>query len=274
MGIVAKIGLGAFLFYTAYCGLVFVLQRQMMFPRYMLPKPPVSIPDQPGVEQIWIETSFGRVEARLLWPVAEASLKEPLPAIIFAHGNAELIDYCQEEMQDFTRMGLAVLLVEYPGYGNSRGAPGQKTITETFVAAYDALVKRKEIDSSAIVLFGRSLGGGAVCQLATRRPSAALILQSAFMYTRWFSRRYLTPDFLVRDPFDNLKVVGAYKNPVLIMHGQYDDVIPYTHGQALHKAAANSKLVTYACGHNDFPPNRQVYLEEIKSFLEGVGIAG
>ena len=255
-----------FCIYAAYCGLLFLLQRQMMFPRGMLPKPASSAPQIPGLEKIWLTVESAKVEAWYLPPVAGASAGRA-PAVIFGHGNGELIDFWPDELSGFTRLGMALLLVEYPGYGRSTGVPSQKSITETFVSAYDVLSSRKDVDPSRIVLFGRSLGGGAVCVLAAARPSAALILMSTFTSARSFAKRYLAPSFLVRDPFDNLAVVKNYPAPVLILHGRYDTVIPFSHGIELYEAAMHRKLIPYEAGHNDCPPDWKVFWQHIRIFL-------
>ncbi len=252
--------------YIAYCGLLFLLQRQIMFPRGMIPQPAPSVHKIPGLEKIWLETESGKVESWLLPPVS-GSGAGPAPAVIFGHGNGELIDFWPDDLKGFTRLGIAVLLVEYPGYGRSAGSPSQQSITETFVAAYEALTSRKDIDSSRIVLFGRSLGGGAVCALSVKRPSAALILMSTFTSARSFAKRYLAPSFLVRDPLDNLSAVEKYKGPILIMHGRHDTVIPFSHATALHKAAGLGKLIAYEAGHNDCPPDWKVFWQDIEVFL-------
>ena len=252
--------------YVAYCGLLFVLQRQIMFPRGMIPQPAQSAQKLPALEKIWLETESGKVESWLLPPVS-GSATGPVPAVIFGHGNGELIDFWPDGLQGFCRLGLAVLLVEYPGYGRSAGSPSQGSITEAFVAAYDALIARKDIDSSRILLFGRSLGGGAVCALSVKRPSTALILMSTFTSARSFAKRYLAPSFLVRDPLDNLSVVEKYNGPILIIHGRHDTVIPFSHGAALSKAARTGKLISYEAGHNDCPPDWNVFWQDIAGFL-------
>ena len=252
--------------YAAYCGLLFLLQRRLMFPRGMIPTPPSSGPQIPGLEKIWLDLEFGKVESWYMPPVSGGSAG-PAPAVIFGHGNGELIEFWPAELSGFNRLGMALLLVEYPGYGRSAGSPSQKSITETFVAAYDVLSSRKDVDPSRIILFGRSLGGGAVCALAAERPSEALILMSTFTGAGSFAKRYLAPSFLVRDPFDNLPVVKNYPAPVLIMHGRHDTVIPFSHATALHRAAKQGKLIAYEAGHNDCPPDWNVFWRQIRSFL-------
>jgi len=257
--------------YLAYCGLLFLLQRHIMFPRGMIPQPPPSARKLPGLQKIWLKTGSGKVESWLLLP-ADSGNAVSAPAVIFGHGNGELIDFWPDELKGFAQLGVALLLVEYPGYGRSEGSPSQTSITEAFVAAYDELASRPDIDSSRIVLMGRSLGGGAVCALSTKRPAAGLILMSTFTSARSFAKRYLAPSFLVRDPFDNLAAVGEYQGPVLVMHGRHDTLIPFSHGQALHQAARQGKLVSYEAGHNDCPPDWKVFWEDIEAFLRSNGI--
>lgn len=252
--------------YMAYCGLLFLLQRQIMFPRGMIPQPTPAAQKLPGLEKIWLKTDSGKIESWLL-PPASGSAAGPAAAVIFGHGNGELIDFWPDDLKGFGQRGLAVLLVEYPGYGRSAGSPSQGSITQAFVAAYDALISRKDIDASRIVLFGRSLGGGAVCALSVKRPSAALILMSTFTSARSFAKRYLAPSFLVRDPLDNLSAVEKYKEPILIMHGRHDTVIPFSHATALRKAARTGKLISYEAGHNDCPPDWNVFWQDIEIFL-------
>jgi len=224
-----------------------------------------------GIEKTFLQTGSGKVEAWYMPPVSGLA-GNPAPAVIFAHGNGELIDFWPEELRDFTKLGVGVLLVEYPGYGRSEGSPSQKSITETFVSSYDYIVAKKGVDPSRIILFGRSIGGGAVCALTKKRPSAALILISTFTSVSSFASKYFVPGFLMRDPFDNLEAVGAYSGPVLIIHGKQDEIIPFSHGIALSKAARNCKMIAYDCGHNDCPPDPVLFREDIKAFLIKQGI--
>jgi pimeloyl-ACP methyl ester carboxylesterase len=167
---------------------------------------------------------------------------------------------------------MGVLLVEYPGFGRSSGKPDEGSITETAEAAYDAVLMREEVDPQRIVLFGRSLGGGAACALAARRPSAALILQSTFTSTRAFARGYLVPGFLVRDVFDNSRVLAAYPQTVLLFHGSSDTTVPPEHSRQLQRQASRARLVEFPCGHNDFPPDWREFYRIIAAFLKDAGV--
>lgn len=257
---------GGVLLYVAYCLLLFLMQRMMLFPRGLIGSPPEHMPEVAGLEKIWLNTSGGRVESWFIKPV-KGKTTEPAPVVIFAHGNGELIDFWPDELMRLAEMGIGVLLVEYPGYGRSKGRPTQKSITETFVMAYDRIARREEVDASKIILLGRSVGGGAVCALAEQRPSACLILMSAFTSVRAFAPKYLVPQFLILDPFDNLALVRSYKAPLLVVHGRKDEIIPYSHGISLYEASNGGKLVTYDAGHNDCPPDWNRFWMDIESFL-------
>ncbi len=257
--------------YGIYCGVFVMMQRQFLFPGPQTAVPPAGVARLPDVEQIWLTTSFGQVEAWFLPPVLATGI-QAAPTIIFAHGNAELIDDWSEDLHPFTELGIGVLLVEYPGYGRSTGEPSQASVTETFVTAYDVITAHDAVDAERIILLGRSLGGGAVCALATERPSAGLILMSTFTGVQAFVDHMGIPGMLIQDPFDNLAVVRDYPGPVLVIHGEYDTLIPYEQGVVLAQAAQYGELITYMCGHNDCPPSWNVYWQDVTAFLERAGI--
>ncbi len=172
--------------------------------------------------------------------------------LVFAHGNGELIDHWADAFEPARERGASVLLVEYPGYGRSEGDPSQASIGEAMRAAYDWALARGA-GAGGIVGWGRSLGGGALCGLARERTLAALVLESTFTSTRSMAARLGVPGFLVRDPFDNLSLVREFRGPLLLLHGERDEVIPARHADALSAAAPAAKLVWMPCGHNDCP---------------------
>lgn len=243
--------------------------RRVLFPRHVIRVDRDALPP-PGAEQWWIDSPKGKVEAWFL-SGDQVSSKSPGPVVIFAHGNAELIDYWPLEMANYQRLGISVLLAEYRGYGRSAGKPSEAAITADFIQFYRILSERSDVDAARIVYHGRSVGGGAVTSLAATHPPAALILQSAFTDVRSVARHHGLPAFLVRDRFDSLAVVGNLDCPILIMHGRHDQIIPFAHGEALYEPAPNSRIVAYDCGHNDPMPS-PLYWEDICGFLVEAGI--
>jgi uncharacterized protein len=257
--------------YVLYAGYFWLAQRTILFPRHLVPVPPAPADGHAGLERIWLATEQGAVEAWYLPPLTREAGR-PAPLMIVGHGNAELIDFWLEPATGLRRMGVGVLLVEYPGYGRSAGSPSRAAIAETFMAAYDAIAGHRLVDSDRIVLFGRSVGGAAVADLAGQRPSAGLILFSSFTSMRALAAGHYLPAFGVRDPFDVAAVVGAYPGPVLVLHGLHDQIIPYAHGVALREAATDGELVSLACGHNDCVDDWDAFWHSLRPFLVRAGV--
>lgn len=243
-----------------FAAVVWMLQRSLLFPA---PGPPSSDPSlaAPHVEKLRVGPG-GVSEA---WFFAPAG-PESYPVLVFGHGNGELIDDWVLDFETPRRWGVGVLLVEFPGYGRSGGAPSQDAIVRAFVDAYDAIAGRDEV--TEMIGYGRSLGGGAICQLARERELTALILESTFSSVTDMARGFGVPAWLVRDPFDNQSVLAAYPGPILLMHGTVDAIVPFEHAERNHAAAVTSQLYAVECGHNDCPrPWRR-----IRKFLEEAGI--
>jgi pimeloyl-ACP methyl ester carboxylesterase len=228
-----------------YWTLLFFVQRTLIYPRPALSG---ELTRPADVEQVWLDLPAGRTEAWLLPALGTGS--GPAPVLLFAHGNAELIDHWPGEFDEPRAWGMAVLLVEYPGYGRSAGMPTQITIAASMAAAYDWIATHPSLDAGRIIAYGRSLGGGAVGTLVPERRPVALILESVFTDTRRFARSVGAPGLLVRDQFDNRAALLTYHGPVLLLHGEHDEVVPIEHGEAL-AAVAGVELHRMPCGHND-----------------------
>ena len=216
-------------------------------------------------EAIWLDVDGARVETWLLPPTISRS---PTPIAIYAHGNGELIDHEPARMDGQRGAGVAVLLVEYPGYGRSGGIPSERSILATFVAAYDRIARDPRFDARQIIGFGRSLGGGAIAQLAAHRRLGALVLESTFTSVADIIHGYGVPDWLMLNRFDTRTVLRAYQGPVLILHGTDDVNIPPVHAEMNQKASRDGQLYMSRCGHNDCPPHWEVVL----SFLLRNGV--
>ena len=260
-----SLALGLFGLAIAYVGAVAFFQRRLLFPRPSV----VGAPARPGdALQLWLPTPAGRVEAWYLAPAG--AVAGPAPVIVFFHGNGELIDFLPEDFAEPRGWGVGVLLVEFPGYGRSSGGPSQEAITGVVLAAHDWVQTQGMIDARRVIAYGRSLGGAAAAILAAQRSTSALVLESTFTSIRAFAHDFWVPAFVVLDPFDTLALLPAYAGPVLVMHGDRDQVVPLHHGQALARAARDSELDVLACGHNDC----SVPWPRVRRFLVARGVIG
>lgn len=222
--------------------LLYIFQRKLLYPA-----PSVQLPLQlpPHVSQISFSNGYGL----LMLPV----IAEPAPAIIFIHGNAEWAGQWIAGFQPLVDAGMAVMLVEYPGYAGAAGKPSLKTMGQMASDAFDDLAARPEINAAAIVAHGRSMGGGVVSLLAASRPVAALVLESTFSTLQKLVGELHYPAAFLKDKYDNQSIVATLDIPVFIYHGTEDDFIGAHHARELDAVAKNSELVLQSCDHNNCP---------------------
>lgn len=191
-------------------------------------------------------TSQGDVEGILLTSQPE---KMGQRAILFFHGNGELIDDWRTEFDPLLKSGFDVLLVEYRGYGRSKGKPSEEGLISDGVWFFDELKKR----GSKVILYGRSLGGGVAVGVAAQRGADALILQSTFA-----SLVDLAPDLfpkgLIQNKFDSAKRAPKVSQiPSLVIHGAGDEIIPLEQGLKIKELIGAKDFVELPYGHNDMP---------------------
>lgn len=163
---------------------------------------------------------------------------EATHVLLYSHGNAEDLGDLRPLLGYLQKLGFAIFAYDYHGYGTSKGRPSEQNTYRDIDAAYNYLTKTLKLSPDKIILYGRSVGAGPSTDLATRRPVAGLILESAFVSAfRVMTQIPLYPF----DKFANLSKISSVHCPVLIIHGTNDGVIPFWHGQELFKQANQPK---------------------------------
>lgn len=259
--------------YVAWCVTLYFYQDTMLFPADLAPAPTAVRYDR-TTEELRVDIGGGEHAIAWFMPALARDSGKLAPLVIYFHGNAEIIDYQSTVVEGYRKLGCSVLLPEYRGHGRSGGKPSEKGILADAVRFFNEIVKRPDVDSSRVVMHGRSLGGGPAAQLAGARRPRALILESTFTSVAVMARGYLAPQFLAQNPFRTDRVLAGLDVPVLIFHGTHDDIIPVWHGRALRDLAQNGVYVEYDCRHNDFPgdANEDAYWNEIAGFLKRAGV--
>lgn len=191
--------------------------------------------------------------------------------LLYIHGNAEDLGDIRPQLEQFKQYGFSVFAYDYRGYGTSDGQPSEQHAYQDAKAAYAYLTQELGVKSNRLLVHGRSLGGGSAVYLATQHPVAGVILESTF--TSPF--RVIVPfPILPFDKFTNLQRLKQITVPVLVMHGEADQVIPIEHGRKLYEAASKAKrfLWVEGAGHNDLPQVAgKQYFQTLKEFETLVG---
>lgn len=175
--------------------------------------------------------------------------------ILFAHGNAGNLGDRVPIFALLTQAGFDVLAFDYRGYGRSTGKPTEHGTYLDARAARGALLAQPGVDPNRVLYLGKSLGGGVVLELAQHHPPAGVMLMSTFSGLRDAARSVypFLPAPLVPNAYPNERRIRALRAPVLIMHGDQDELLPLRHAQRLYAAARQPKrLVVFpGAGHND-----------------------
>lgn len=209
-----------------------------------------------------------RQPVQMLYFVASPGKK----TLVHFHGNGETLRGLVPFAQELHRRGLGVALVEYRGYGAVPGSPTEKGLYLDATAALDALAE-DGVTKDSIVLSGTSLGTGVAAEMAARGRGSALVLISPYTSIPAVAQRFV-PVFpmkiLMGDKFDTLSKIDRIHVPVLIIHGDDDEIVPYAMGKELSEKIPSATLITVSRGrHNDlFQRGGKALLDAIQALAE------
>ena len=175
--------------------------------------------------------------------------------VLFCHGNGGNISHRLETAQFLQELGASLLMFDYRGYGQSSGQHSETNLHEDAFACYQWLIDEKGWRPEQIVLFGRSLGGAVVVELASKARTAGIIVESSFtsigdMGSRMFP--WLPVRYLLKYDFASIDKISNLNCPVLVTHSPDDSMIPFEMGRELYEAAGEkARFVELEGDHND-----------------------
>lgn len=255
------------LFYVVFLGFDVLFEEKMIYFPEPYDEREYGLRTSAPKEDVWITTEDGkRIHA---W-FSPADPKAP--TLLWFHGNAGNIAGRLEQLEVLHDGGFNVLAVDYRGYGRSEGKPDEEGTYKDAVAAYDALVARRDVDRARIVSFGQSLGAAVALDLSLRRPCDRVVLEAPFTSVPDMARTvYPVPGvgWMVRTRYDNLLKVRRLARPLLVLQGNADEVIPFSMGKAVHAAANEPKEFWEVDGahHNDvFVVAGGEYVRRLRAF--------
>lgn len=196
-------------------------------------------PENLAVEDAWFEADDGTKLHG--WFIDRTA---PRGVVLFCHGNGDNITILTDKLRNLSEQhGLAVLTFDYRGYGRSEGAPSESGILQDARAARRWLAKRTRIDERAVILMGHSLGGAVAVDLAAKDGARALILESTFTSLPEVAATHLpwlAPRWNMTMQLNSASKLPSYAGPLLVSHGDADEVIPFEHGERLLQVAGGA----------------------------------
>jgi hypothetical protein len=232
---------------VAYGALRFVANSAVHFPlRY--PEGSWNLQRDVAATEVWLTARDG-VKLNAWWIAApQARL-----ATVFFHGNAGNLTHRIDHMRSIAAAGSSLLIPDYRGYGKSEGTPSEAGLYLDADAAYQWLIDQGHTPAR-IIIQGESLGTAVAVDLAARKLCAGVVLEAPFNSASQVAAGLfpILGPLVMRD-FDSKSKIGKIRAPLLFIHGDRDDIIPYKLGRDLYSAAPEPKSFWTVAGahHND-----------------------
>jgi len=195
--------------------------------------------------------------------------------LLWFHGNAGNISHRLENLALLHRyLEISIFIFDYREFGLSDGKISKAGTYLDARGAWNYLIEGRGADPSDILLFGRSLGTALAVDLASSEPCLGVVLEAAFTSSRDMLERYffgIIPPALLQSSYDNLARINRVRDPLLFIHGEFDEAIPIEMAQRVYQAAIAAKrfYVVSGSGHNDtYAVGGSEYFLEWQSFLE------
>jgi uncharacterized protein len=247
---------------------MYIFQRNLLFPV----RPDRVTPADAGFEEAQehvLRTDDG--EQIVTWLRRPADSRRPL--FLMFLGNGDNLGIVAPRLRQMTEDGSGVLAVAYRGYSGSTGAPSEAGLTQDAETAYRFALG--VVPANRIVVFGYSLGSGVGVPLATRHEIAALVLFAPFSSAVAVGAAVypLIPiRLLMKDQFRSIEVIAKVKVPILMVHGERDEVVPIAFGRELYAAAPEPKRFVALPEANHFTLFQSGGVEAIRAFLDEFGL--
>jgi dienelactone hydrolase len=157
------------------------------------------------------------------------------PAVVYFGGRSEEVSWV---VRDAGKLfpNMAVLAVNYRGYGDSHGDPAEIRMVEDGCMLFDWLAARAHVDARRIAVVGRSLGSGVAVQVAKERPAHSVVLITPYDSILAIAKRkfrVMPIEYMLRHRFESIKYAPALKAPTYVLRAASDDVVPHSHTDQL-----------------------------------------
>jgi hypothetical protein len=185
--------------------------------------------------------------------------KAGMPTLLWSHGNAEDLSMTYS-LELFHQAGFGIYAYDYPGYGMSGGQATEENCYAAIKTAYKDLQQRHNVSNTNIILVGQSVGSGPTTYLAEREMTRGMVLISPFKSI--YRVAFGFPIF-IGDRFSNINHIKKITTPLMVIHGENDEIIPQSHGKSLveQHSGTHRFVGIKGRGHNDIYGNTTTDIE-------------
>jgi fermentation-respiration switch protein FrsA (DUF1100 family) len=232
--------------YISAAAYLYFFQRDYVF----YPSGTLGTPAEYGLDRAEIVTFRTRDRTALTGWYAPAEPGQP--TVLYFHGNAGNLADREDRFSQVIGSGFGLLAVSYRGFAGSGGSPSEAALVSDALELFDWLEEKAD----SVVVYVESLGTGIATQVAAERTARALVLEAPYTAALDIAAAtypWIPVSYLMRDPFLSREHIQRVDEPVLIVHGTADTVIPVEHGRRLFESAGEPKQIAIIEGarHND-----------------------
>jgi fermentation-respiration switch protein FrsA (DUF1100 family) len=201
-------------------------------------------------------------------------LSEGRETVLLLHGNGGNLTEMMGRVISYHKLGFGVMAIDYQGFGNSQGTPGEEAIYADADAAFRYLTETQGLPPDKIIIHGFSLGGAAASWLALKYKDygSPLILDSTFTTLRDAAKEQsfligLAGQIVLRGEFDTYDRLPLIRPSVLLVfHSPEDETVAFSLGRKNYEAYHNGpkEFISLRGSHLDYYLNQETYAEAIQ----------
>ena len=192
--------------------------------------------------------------------------------IVYFHGNAGKLENRIHKLNHFKDIDVNFLIISWRGFSGNSGKPTEKGLYEDGKSTIDWL-KNIGLSDKDIVLYGESLGTGIATHIAQNRKFAGLVLETPFTSMVDAAKNvypYIPVGILLKDRYENEKKIKHINIPVLVMHGEADQIVPFKMGKKIYEIANKPKYSYFTKYDNHMMEYDEKLVFALRSFMKSL----
>ena len=190
--------------------------------------------------------------------------------LVVFHGNAGHLSNRIYKLNELYKLDINILLISWRGFSGNKGSPTENNLYKDAKAAIKWL-NEEGVSNNQIILYGESLGSGVAVEVGKENNFNSIILESPFTSIENSAKiyyPYLPVRFILKDRYDSISKIKMINIPILIMHGEKDDVVPFSMGKELFEKANSPKQSYFTPDDDHMMEFNSSLLKNIKDFIE------